>query len=111
MTLFVIADKQNCCYPIDVAQEWMLEDELSQALVAMGGAESFQSSSGAIKVFDNGILIRGVKWLHGLWGFHPNEPRGNDCSRYQPAKESDPLRRTRDAPSSSLITRSSTSAR
>jgi hypothetical protein len=78
MPLFVIADERNCCYAIDVAQEWMPEYELPEPFVAMSGAEFFLGGSGAVKVFNTGLPGGGIKWLHGLWRFHPDEAQGND---------------------------------
>ena len=56
MTLLVITDKRDRSHAIDVAQERMLEDKLSEPFIAVSGAKSFQSISRAVKIFDPNIL-------------------------------------------------------
>ena len=42
MTQFVISDKRNCSHSVNVTKNRMLEDNVSEALVALTNAKCFQ---------------------------------------------------------------------
>src|SRR2546430_14094112 len=66
----------------------MLKNDMSETISAVGRAKCFQSTPGAVKVFNGHIHCRGIQRLHCLRGFNANETNGNYGGWYPPAKES-----------------------
>ncbi len=74
----------------------MFENDLAQARSLVRRAQRLQACPRRVKVFDQLLLRRWIKWLYPLWCFHAEQARGNDPGWHQTPKQWQVLRRLRE---------------